>query len=84
MESPSTVSDLIAAIGVSALARHFGHENVSTVSSWKLRGSIPVIHWPRLVEIAAETGIAGVSYETLVGMHAGSPHPSAPTPDPAP
>jgi len=69
MDHPS-VAEIIAAIGVSNVAREFGHENVSTVSSWKLRGAIPVAYWPRLVEIAAASGVPDVSYETLVNAHA--------------
>ena len=75
MDSHRTVADIISSLGISALAREFGHENVSTVSSWKLRGSIPVVHWPRLVEFAAENGVAGISYETLVEARTQAPVP---------
>ena len=70
MQPPLTVPDLITTIGAAAIAREFGHENVSTVSSWKARGAIPVAYWPKLVEIAAAAGVEGVTYDALVHAHA--------------
>lgn len=75
MTTQLSVPDLITAIGVAALAREFGHENMSTVSGWKIRGSVPVAYWPRLVDIAAASGIEGVTYEALVHAHASHSHP---------
>lgn len=72
MAESRSVPDIISALGVSALARAFGHENVTTVSSWKLRKNIPVIYWSRIVEFAAENGVEGVNYETLVEAHEAS------------
>jgi hypothetical protein len=70
MDPLRTVAGIIAALGVSALARDLGHENVSTVSSWKLRGSIPPQHWKRIVEFAEVRDIRGVTYEALAEAHA--------------
>lgn len=67
MSKPKTVSEIIDALdGVSVLARAFGHENVSTVSSWKARASIPVEHWPRLIEIARAAKNETIDYAVLV------------------
>jgi len=35
----------------------------------RLRGSIPVRFWPRMVAAAARRGIAGLDYELLVRLH---------------
>lgn len=66
MSEPKTLATIIDSIGVSALAKAFGHENVSTVSSWKIRGSIPVEYWPRLIDIAHAAGITDIDYSALV------------------
>lgn len=66
MPHPRTIAQIIDSVGVSALARALGHENVSTVSSWKLRGSIPVEHWPRLIEIARSASQQEITYSDLV------------------
>lgn len=60
------VSRIIDAIGVVALSRAFGHANASTVSSWKLRHSIPVERWPRLIEVAKERGLEEITVESLL------------------
>jgi hypothetical protein len=65
MQQPSPIARIIDTVGVSALARAFGHENVSTVSSWKIRGAIPVEYWRRLIEIFAETGHGDLTFEEL-------------------
>lgn len=54
MQEPTPIAKIIDALGISTLQRAFGHENASTVSSWKIRGSIPVEYWPRIIEVAAE------------------------------
>jgi hypothetical protein len=82
MDSRRTVADIVSELGITALAREFGHENVSTVSSWKLRGSIPVGYWPRIVELAAASGVEGIDYDALVQAHAHSHSPSDAEPAP--
>lgn len=79
-----TVSDLITALGGNAaVSRVLDHKHASTVSEWRRRGSIPVEHWPRLVEAAAERGIR-LTYEQLVTMHVGArAAPDIPRPVPA-
>jgi hypothetical protein len=42
----------------------------TTVHSWAYRQSIPVEIWPRLVEIAKETGVTGLTFDALVQAHA--------------
>lgn len=49
----------------------------------RVRGSIPVRFWPRMVAAAARRGIAGLDYELLVRLHVpDEPHcppPATPT-----
>jgi hypothetical protein len=70
-----SVAEIVSGLGVSALARAFGHENLSTVSSWKSRGNIPVEYWPKLIEHAAMRGIA-LSGDELIAAHALRPSAS--------
>jgi hypothetical protein len=81
MDSRRTVAEIVSQLGVTALAREFGHENVTTVSSWKLRGAIPVVYWPRIVEFAKANGVDGIDNDTLVAAHAHALHPSDAAPD---
>ncbi len=69
--SVMTVPEVIDKIGVSALAQALGHKNASTVSSWKARKSIPVEHWPRVVDAAKKADIGGLTYDALVALHSG-------------
>jgi hypothetical protein len=57
--------------GATALAEQLGIP-MTTVASWKQRQSIPVEHWPRLLEIATSQGI-DLSYEQLVHIHTAAP-----------
>lgn len=41
----------------------------TTVASWKSRNSIPVEHWPRLMDLAREREVRDCDYATLVGLH---------------
>jgi hypothetical protein len=77
MEASRTVIDIIDAVGVGSLARSLGHENLSTVSSWKSRGSIPAGYWRHIVAFAASTGVEGVTYEALVDAHTKNPDRSS-------
>lgn len=56
--------------GPTALARALD-VGTSTASEMKRRKSIPVEYWPRIVSEAGSRGYEGISYETLVAMHAG-------------
>ena len=75
MHAPSTIAEIIAELGVTALSKALRHRNVSTVSSWKLRGSIPVSAWPAVIAFAHQSGFDGIDYATLVGAHT-TPTPS--------
>ena len=66
--------------GATAIADRLGLKSPTTVASWKQRGSIPVEHWPRLVDLANEKEIEGVNYDELVAMHLASPQPERVTP----
>lgn len=66
MQDPTPIAKIIDSIGASTLQRAFGHENASTVSSWKIRGSIPVEYWPKIIEVADEAGKEGIDYAALV------------------
>lgn len=69
-DSPTTVAELIDAFGgPSKFGRVIG-KSPSTAGEQKRNGSIPVDYWPKIVEIAKACGIKGVTYETLVKMHA--------------
>lgn len=39
----------------------------------KVRGSIPVDYWPKIVSAALHRKIKGVSYERLVELHTAAP-----------
>jgi hypothetical protein len=41
-----------------------------TASSWKSRNDIPHRYWPKLVEMATEQGVSGVTFELLVKLGA--------------
>lgn len=73
-----SVDRIVDAIGVTALARRLGHKNASTVSSWKIRGSIPVAYWPRVIEAAREQGDTTVTLEALAAACGGYSAPAAP------
>lgn len=64
-----TVDEVFVAFGgPTALARAIGIKT-SAASEMRRRKSIPVDYWKDLVGAAEESGIAGVSYETLVTIH---------------
>lgn len=58
----SAISDALG--GVTAAARLFGVP-LGTMSAWKTRGAIPPEHWPRLLDLAAQHGIRGLTFEGL-------------------
>ena len=65
-----SVEDIFVALGgTGAVARllDVGH---STASEMRRRGSIPVRYWPRLVAVAAEREVKGITNDALVHMHA--------------
>jgi hypothetical protein len=41
----------------------------STASEMKRRQSIPVVHWPKLLEAAKAHGVKGIDYDLLVRLH---------------
>jgi hypothetical protein len=64
-----SVEEIFVALGgTGAVARllEVGH---STASEMRRRGSIPVRYWPRLVAVAAERAVEGISNDSLVDMH---------------
>jgi hypothetical protein len=66
-----TVRDIIEKWPSAAdMARDIGLRRPGHGAMMKMRGSIPIQHWPRLVEAAAERGIQGVTFETLTLAHA--------------
>jgi hypothetical protein len=65
-----SVSDFIEVLGGSTTVASLLGLPGTTVASWKGRKSIPVEHWPKLLEIARDRGIEGGDYEMLVGLHA--------------
>ncbi|KLK91395.1 hypothetical protein AA309_20040 [Microvirga vignae] len=66
-----TVHDIIALWpSASELARDLGLKRESHGTVMKARGSIPVVHWPRLISAAKKRGIKGITYEVLVNAHA--------------
>lgn len=67
MRSVSALIDDLG--GDTAVAGVLGLKAATTVASWKARKSIPVKHWPRVVNAARERGLDDVSYENLVSMH---------------
>ncbi|MFZ1109894.1 MAG: hypothetical protein WAN43_16285 [Rhodomicrobium sp.] len=77
MRNRIAIAAIVSGLGVAALAREFGHRNDSTVSSWKLRGSIPVRYWPRIVAFAMKHGRADINCDALLAAH-GVSAPDAP------
>ena len=73
MNSPSHAIELLGGgsgpKAVRAVADHIGRP-FTTVASWATRQSIPVDMWPQLIEMAAEKGTEGFTYEALVQAHA--------------
>jgi hypothetical protein len=63
-----TIPEIIDALGVAVLAREFGHANLTTVDSWKRRGSIPVARWPALIAFAERAGVA-LTNDDLAAAH---------------
>jgi hypothetical protein len=59
----------------SEMARDIGLRRPGHGSMMKMRGSIALQHWPKLVEAAKRRGIKGVSFETLALAHASSAKP---------
>lgn len=73
-EAPKTVPGLIDRFGgISAFARLIGAARASTASEMKRRASIPVKHWPKVVEAAGKAGF-DLSAEDLVQMHVKDKH----------
>lgn len=67
---PTSVPELIDALGPSWLSRQFGHKNASTVSGWKSRSTIPPEYWMMVIAAAEEKSVPGVSNDTLAHWHA--------------
>lgn len=66
----NTVEDVFVGFGgTSAFAGAMGL-NLSTASEMRRRSSIPVRYWPKLVAVALERDINGVTNDSLVKMHA--------------
>ncbi len=66
-----TVVDIFDSLGgPGAVAAAIGVKP-SAASEMKRRKSIPVKHWPKLIEAARERGIEGVSADMLTQIHAG-------------
>lgn len=78
INSPSHAIELLG--GPTALSRRMDRPFTS-VASWGARQSIPIEEWPRLVELAAEQGVEGFTYEALVEAHAKYPRKRKPKPD---
>ena len=75
-EVPATVPALIDAFGgPAAYARVIG-KGSSTAGEQKRTGSIPVVYWDLIVEAAPGAGIVGLTYESLVRMHAPARRPA--------
>jgi len=65
-----SVPDIIEKLGgATALADQLGIKATTTVASWKDRKSIPIEHWPKLLDAASAKGI-DLNYEQLVKLHA--------------
>lgn len=66
----NSVDDVFTAFGgPTTVARALALKSVSTASEMRRRRSIPVDYWQRLVEVAPDFGVAGLTYEKLVSMH---------------
>lgn len=54
--------------GTNSVAERLG-VNPSVVSSWRARGSIPIDWWCKLIALAGERGVEGLTLETLAVLH---------------
>jgi hypothetical protein len=71
-----TLDSLFDALGgPTAIASERGLA-VSTVSSWKSRGSVPVEHWAPLIAMANRRGKPELTAEVLLQIHDRSSAPS--------
>lgn len=68
-----SVPNLIDELGGYRAVASFLSLPPTTVASWKSRGSIAVEHWPKIVEVARERGVVGVTFDELVALHAAPP-----------
>jgi hypothetical protein len=64
-----TISDIFDVVGGPGKMAEYLNVKPSTASEMKRRQSIPVIYWPRLVDVCREQSIRGVNFDTLVLMH---------------
>jgi hypothetical protein len=61
---------IISDLGGSAMvARELGVADYTTVASWGRRGSIPVRHWPALLDLAERKRVS-LSADDLLRAHA--------------
>jgi hypothetical protein len=72
MRNKAAIAAIIQVLGISALAHELGHKHASTVSSWKIRGVIPVSYWPRVVAFAEKQGVAGITITAITEAHVGA------------
>lgn len=72
----TSVADIIDRFGGNTRFAELLGKKQTTASEMKRRKSIPVEHWPRLVEAAHQRGIT-LDYETLVKIHAEQPKEAA-------
>lgn len=65
-----SVDEIIDALGgTKAVAEAMG-TNLSVVSSWRGRRSIPADRWFALVGLAADLGVPDLTFESLAVLHA--------------
>lgn len=72
-----TESDVIDALGGSAAVATARGLPLTTVDSWKRRGSIPAAHWPGLVDLARTLRVRGVTLRKLAALAEGRRQPSS-------
>jgi hypothetical protein len=75
-----SVPELIDAFGGPTSFSQVIGKRPSTASEMKRNRSIPVDYWPKVIAVAAERGIDGVTAEMLMRIHAGEA-PTAPAND---
>lgn len=65
-----SVDEIIDALGGTKAVAEAHGVNLSVVSSWRFRRSIPADRWRDIVALAEARGVEGLTFETLAVLHA--------------
>ncbi len=66
MDSFAALLEELGPLGPTAAALGVG---IQAVSNMKARNSVSPIHWPKLLQLATERGLEGVTFEAMSGWY---------------